>query len=127
MGSGCSHCTHVNFTLGGGNCSHCTHVDFTSSWGGGDLTAVTADQLHCSPSSSSDPGVGWGGVPIAVTADQLHYTPSSTLHQVGSDCSHCTPSSTSNWGGGLTAVTAVKLDCSQIPQKISLFSQTSLY
>ena len=44
-------------------------------------TAVTADQLHCSPSSTPDPG-GGGGL-TAVTADQLHCSPSSTLYPGG--------------------------------------------
>ena len=144
-GSDCTHCKvglqslQINFTAatkfnwGGGGGSDCTHCKVE--------TAVTADQLHCSPSST-------GGVPTALTADQvglqvncrlptsrggsdstqvqswtavtgvqLHCSPSSTAKSGGgltaviADQLHCSPSSTTNSGGVLTALTA-KLDCS---------------
>ena len=49
-------------------------------WGGG-LTAVTADEFHCSPSWTSDSG-GGGGL-TAVTADELHCSPSWTSDSWG--------------------------------------------
>ena len=99
----CSHCRSTSlqpkFNWGrGSDCTHCKvglqslQIKFTAAQvqlGGGGVqlhslqswTAVTADQLHCSPSSTR------GGGLTAVTADQLHCSPSST--EGGSDCSHC--------------------------------------
>ena len=70
---------------GGFNCSHCTSTSLQLSfqWGGVWLqslqswTTVTAHQLHYNPS------FWWGGGSTAVTADQLHCSPNSTPHFLG--------------------------------------------
>ena len=92
----CSHCRSTSLQpkfnyqfVGGGG----VQLHSLQSW-----TAVTADQLHCSPSSTTNLWGGGGG-PTALTAKL--------------DCSHCRSTSLQpkfNWGG-LTALTA-KLDCS---------------
>ena len=96
--------------------------------GGGCPTADTADQLHCSPSSTS---YLEGGL-TAVTADQLHCSPSSCLQWLQSDspppmqwgltavqvhvCSDCSQTPPPPMQSGLTAVQVhVCGDCSQTP------------
>ena len=65
---------------------------------GGGLTAVTADQLHCSPNSTPDP-VGRGS--------NCSHCRSTYCNLGGSDCSHCTSTSLQpnfnslSWGGGV--------------------------
>ena len=70
---------------GGSDCSHCRSTSlqakFNSSSWGGDPTAVTADQLHCRPSSTPHPGGG----PTAVTAGQVQLL----ILGGGFNCSHC--------------------------------------
>ena len=143
-GSDCTHCKvglqslQINFTaaqvqLGGGltaltaklDYSHCRSTSLQPKFKGGvqlqslqSWTAVTADQLHCSPSSKEGSNcthckVGLQSLQINFTAAQvqlggiwLHSLQSWTA--VTADQLHCSPSST---GGGLTALTA-KLDCS---------------